>query len=1191
MATTISSGRASSPKLTANIADHGTIYGGRGLIFDGVTDYLYNDSFTAHQTTTGTLSAWAKLGDISGYQYIVSVGGTTTTGATRSIAFENGSVFFAGYGANWVSSATVTADVWNHYAITWNGTSVVLYLNGIAYTQTVGGLVTPTGTKISIGGSAWDYGSLINATISDVKVFDATLTEAQIQELYLKPEQSAPSAVQANLKQWFPMCAGNPDSPQSIVYDHSEKGLGANLVANGSDWTDSNGDGLADDWGGANNPSIVTGNGFTGNAQRDEGSGGSGATLQLYNTGIMEAGKTYFISLKYRASNEWIFYTNGGGTVVQSNISANTGNAIEYTKYVVGQGNGEVRFVIASGAGKYLEIDDVSVKEIKMGNHATTNFFGSMADLINESNDSEIWDATNNRFSFTTSGWTGYDDTTSLVDDTDWVKTTNIDRAKRKSDADQLYLRKGSGTYEFVSHPLTLESGKTYNVSGAYHSDSSSTVNVEVGASAPSSASDYTNWATQSLTASGGTVNLDFVAQATTGHLVIELSGGNNEPAYFDHIAVREVGISSSGFATADLEPTIPQVPLLRYNEKMVFDGVDDECSMGLGAGAFGTGDQTLSAWFNASDLTGNQVIFGAGHYSAITSFGGPALMLGSAVLHGVAGEGASTVYDNLTSGTLSVGKTYHGVFVRDATNDYYYLYVNGVLVDSYSSSINPRYDNTYDFWMMGRSGNASEKGNYFQGVVDDCSVFNTAFSATEVQELFNDGVALDATTHSKADYLMGYWRNDGISSWVDRRGWSYLDFDGSGDRTENTSFTTHQSDTGTISGWFKFDDVSTQQRFFGVGGSTTYGATRSIEVDGGNIWSINYGSAGVQDWNSTASVVVGRWYHLAVTWNGTSIVVYVDGTAYSQTLSGIVTPTGTKVQVGGAVWDGQYELNGQVKSASFYTAVLSASEIQSIYNNGINSSEIGNSNLAHYWVMDNASTVKDLVGSNDLTVTNATLNSGNNGTVAGTPDSITIREGLTSGKDGLGFPFKTDNRDIIRLNGVDEYVDIPMGGGFGFSGDDSFSIEAWIKPDQVTAQIIVAFGSDTSSSPEGKRVAMYITNAGKLTLAFWGNDVYKNTTLLAVDTWYHLVVTYAGGNRTSANCGLYIDGTALSSLTGGTASALDLSDMDFCRIGADMTPAQYFKGAVDEVKIYNKALSATEVSKNYKHGKGKHKN
>ena len=34
MATTISSGRGNSPLLTANIADHGTIYGGRGIKLD-----------------------------------------------------------------------------------------------------------------------------------------------------------------------------------------------------------------------------------------------------------------------------------------------------------------------------------------------------------------------------------------------------------------------------------------------------------------------------------------------------------------------------------------------------------------------------------------------------------------------------------------------------------------------------------------------------------------------------------------------------------------------------------------------------------------------------------------------------------------------------------------------------------------------------------------------------------------------------------------------------------------------------------------------------------------------------------------------------------------------------------------------------------------------------------------------------
>ena len=61
MATTISSGRGNSPKLTANIADHGTIYGGRGLDFDGVTDY-----FTIDKLNIGTTSGTRGMTIVSG---------------------------------------------------------------------------------------------------------------------------------------------------------------------------------------------------------------------------------------------------------------------------------------------------------------------------------------------------------------------------------------------------------------------------------------------------------------------------------------------------------------------------------------------------------------------------------------------------------------------------------------------------------------------------------------------------------------------------------------------------------------------------------------------------------------------------------------------------------------------------------------------------------------------------------------------------------------------------------------------------------------------------------------------------------------------------------------------------------------------------------------------------------------------
>jgi len=39
MATTINSGRGSSPLLTADVASRAEVYGGRGIVFDGATDY------------------------------------------------------------------------------------------------------------------------------------------------------------------------------------------------------------------------------------------------------------------------------------------------------------------------------------------------------------------------------------------------------------------------------------------------------------------------------------------------------------------------------------------------------------------------------------------------------------------------------------------------------------------------------------------------------------------------------------------------------------------------------------------------------------------------------------------------------------------------------------------------------------------------------------------------------------------------------------------------------------------------------------------------------------------------------------------------------------------------------------------------------------------------------------------------
>jgi hypothetical protein len=74
----------------------------------------------------------------------------------------------------------------------------------------------------------------------------------------------------------------------------------------------------------------------------------------------------------------------------------------------------------------------------------------------------------------------------------------------------------------------------------------------------------------------------------------------------------------------------------------------------------------------------------------------------------------------------------------------------------------------------------------------------------------------------------------------------------------------------------------------------------------------------------------------------------------------------------------------------------------------------------------------------------------------------------------------------------------------------------------------------------------------------------------LALNTWTHLALTYDG----TTLC-LYVNGVQVFSLarTGNlTASAHPLE------IGGDSILGQYFQGAIDEVRIYNQALSLSEI-------------
>ena len=177
---------------------------------------------------------------------------------------------------------------------------------------------------------------------------------------------------------------------------------------------------------------------------------------------------------------------------------------------------------------------------------------------------------------------------------------------------------------------------------------------------------------------------------------------------------------------------------------------------------------------------------------------------------------------------------------------------------------------------------------------------------------------------------------------------------------------------------------------------------------------------------------------------------------------------------------------------------------------------------------------------------------SGNNNT--GTLSGATW---TTAGKFGNALVF----------NGTNARVTIPNSASLQLT--TGMTLEAWVNPSIVDGawRDVIYKANDNyyleATSSNGNKPA------GGGTFAGTGAQTY-GTAALAVNTWTHLAVTYDG-----ATLRLYVNGVQASSQarTGNLATSTSA-----LQIGGDSTYGQYFTGTIDEVRIYNRALSQAEI-------------
>jgi hypothetical protein len=160
-----------------------------------------------------------------------------------------------------------------------------------------------------------------------------------------------------------------------------------------------------------------------------------------------------------------------------------------------------------------------------------------------------------------------------------------------------------------------------------------------------------------------------------------------------------------------------------------------------------------------------------------------------------------------------------------------------------------------------------------------------------------------------------------------------------------------------------------------------------------------------------------------------------------------------------------------------------------------------------------------------------------------------------------------------ISFDGIDDYVDV---GEKTTLRPTSLTVEAWVNFNQLPSQVghWMSFVSKHSAYKgyvlEGASTIYPDRIVG--VMADGSNWRRIPGPTIQVGRWYHVVLTYDGTMK------FYVDGT----LYGSDTFTLVQDAVTPLQIGRSATYGNYFSGIVDEVRIYNRALSEEEILSHY---------
>lgn len=185
----------------------------------------------------------------------------------------------------------------------------------------------------------------------------------------------------------------------------------------------------------------------------------------------------------------------------------------------------------------------------------------------------------------------------------------------------------------------------------------------------------------------------------------------------------------------------------------------------------------------------------------------------------------------------------------------------------------------------------------------------------------------------------------------------------------------------------------------------------------------------------------------------------------------------------------------------------------------------------------------------------NDSTSNGHNGTVVGAI--------LTNGKDGGA-------NGAYSFNGVDQYIN--YGNSTAFNSSD-ITFTSWVKPNVVTGlQEIMAKEMQYKYRLNGINLDILISANG----TSWAKIVTAPANFSA-GSWYNVAVTVSSSTNTVV---AYVNGVQIGSYSLGT-SITAFNGMNLYA-GTHLPNGEMMNGSIDDMRVYNRALSSTEIQAIY---------